>query len=92
VPERCQCSLTTRRRLVVQFYTVVVRRASATRVLSPLHSADFTRQHERSSPARSSSLSAAAAAAAAACHAEHEMQHYYRSIDSQDGLASVGPA
>ena len=33
-----------------------------------------------------------AAAAAAACHAEHEMQHYYRSIDSQDGLTSVGPA
>jgi len=58
-------------------------------VLSRLHSADFTRQHHGSSSARPSSAFIAAAAAAAR-HDEHETrQHYYRSIDSQDGLASV---
>lgn len=41
---------------------------------------------------RSSSTFVTAAAAAAACHAEHETHHYYRFIDSQDGLASVARA
>jgi len=80
---RCQCSLTASWRSVL--YCSCASR-------SGIIAATFGRLHPSTLSARRQLVRRRSATAAAAWHTEHETLHYYRSIDSQDGLASVGPA